>query len=94
MSATTRQHAAVGSLAIVITVDFNGSEVVTLRSRKATATSTDWWKYDADHTREFASLAEAKAVALTVCPIFHGSAGPVAQFCRVRVDAWNGWTSF
>ena len=93
MAATTLQHPAVASLAIVVTKGFGTPAVVTLRSKKQTATTSDWWMYQADHCREFATAAEAEAVAKKVCPIFTGSAGSFLSFQRFDVDAWNNWTA-
>lgn len=90
---TIRQHKDVAQLAL--TIDFNGK--IELRSRKNHSGEGRWFEYPSgcDRIKEFATIEEAEAAALKCCPVFYGTAGPMPQYSRCRMDRSEyRWISF
>lgn len=91
MGKVTYQHKAVAEIAIV--TDAQGKVWLKANRKPSTDCYLRWIERKCDFVREFTSVQAALATGLKVCPIFHGTIGPVPQIQAAQFVYGIGYCS-
>ena len=92
----TFQHKHVAEIAVVVEKSFDGTKKISLKANKSRSNDSwvRWALRRCDFVKEFGTEEEAMEAGLKCCPVFHGTAGAVAEIHKVAIDPWGHAVSY